>query len=325
MTDQPAPDAVRELALCQPEHAEPVAEIAREGGGGRDGSAGDRMPEAQFRGMQHLAGHAGKIGAAGAEVLPVAQDRVPDVVQMDPDLVGAAGFDGNRDMRAARRTCLHGNLSHVADGGQVVHGYADVQLRFRQVAGDQRMIPLADPALLELGDQRAAGVFVLGKKHAPGGVLVETVDGPQGGQAKLIAQAGFQGFFAGGEQSRRLLGHEKKRIVQQDADGGGRGRLGGQGGGEHFDRVAGLEQMPGHPDAPAVDEHQAVIEQTFGCASRKAEVFRQMSQQFRPVAPRGRQAAKGGGAGCRAFHAGQHSAAQGQPSRRKGEKRVRVS
>jgi len=66
------------------------------------------MRKTQFGGVEHLAGNFGEGGAAGVEILAVAQDRVAKVMQMDADLVRPAGFDGDRDMGATRRAGLHG-------------------------------------------------------------------------------------------------------------------------------------------------------------------------------------------------------------------------
>ena len=54
------------------EGAEPVAEVAGEGGGSRQGLAADGVREAQFGGVKHLARDFGEIGAASVEVLAIA-------------------------------------------------------------------------------------------------------------------------------------------------------------------------------------------------------------------------------------------------------------
>ena len=265
--------------------------------------------------MQHLAGNFGEGGAAGAEVLPVAEDGMAGVLEMDADLVSAAGFDGDGDMRAARRPRLRGNLAHMAYGREMVHRQTDVHLRRGQVAGDQRMVDFADTALLELGDEGGAGRLGLGKQHAAGGVLVEAMDGAEFRKSDLIAQAEFEGLLAVGEEARGLVGHQKERIVHQNADGGRGIGLRSHGLGQEFHGIAGLQEMPGHPDAAAVDEDQAVIQEGFGGAPGKGEAFGQMVEQGGAVAADRRQAAQAGVFRGGAFHARENSGAE---KRRRG-------
>ena len=273
------------------EIVEPVAEILGQRGGGGDGFSGFGVGEAQFGGVQHLAGDFGEIGAAGAEVLAIAEDGVADVVEMDADLVRAPGLDGDGDVGAARGLGLRGDLAHMADGGEMVDVQADVHLGFGQVAGDEGVVELADAAFLELRDERETRLLGLGEEDAAGGVFVEAMHGAQGGQAELVAQAGLEGFLAVGEQARGFVGDEEERIVEQDADRGVGLPGGAEGVGEDFDDVAVLEQMLGHPDAAAIDEDHAFVEQGFGGAAGEGQMFGEMIEQLGAVAADGRQSA----------------------------------
>ena len=102
--------------------------------------------------------------------------------------------------------------------------------------------------------------------------------------------------------------------------GGGAFVFWGGGGGPDGDFVAGLEFVAGHPDAAAVDEYDAVVEQLFGGAAGEVEGVGEVVEEVDAVAGDGGEGAQAGGVflggGGGAFHGA---------LRRKGEKEVWVS
>ena len=197
---------------------------------------------------------------------------------------------------------MRGELADVAESGEVVDGNADVHRGGGEVAGDEGMVELADAALLELFDEGAAGIVGFGEEKTAGGILVQAMDGAEGGDGELVAQAGFDGFVADGEEARGFVGDEEEGIVEQDAEGGVAFGGGGNGVGEDGDGVADLEEVASHPDAAAVDEDEAVVEEGCGGAARKGEGIGEVVEEGGAVAADGRQGAKGGRFLGRAFH-----------------------
>ena len=287
--------AKRRDASAEAEPLEPGTEVVREGGGGLQGGAGGRVQEAEVGGVEELAGDFLEIGGARGEVLAVAQDRRAGAVEVDADLVGAAGLDADRHVGRLRRARTGGDDVDVAHRRLAVDAFADVVVGLGGDAGDEGVVEFADVAVLEFGDEGAAGFFVLGEEDAAGGVFVEPVDGAQGREVQLPAEAGFEGFGSVGQEGGGLVGDQEMRVVEKDADGrrrGGGGGVLGDGAGEEFDGVAGLQQVAGHPDAAAVDEDEAVVEEGLGGAPGAGEGFRQVFLEFDAVAPRSGEAAE---------------------------------
>jgi len=113
--------------------------------------------------VEHLPGDGGEVGVAGAEVLAVAKDGGAELVQVDADLMGAAGFNGDGDVGAAGGLVLRGDLAEAGEGGEVVYGGGDGHLGLGEVAGDEGVVEFVDVAGFELGDEGLAGGFVFGE------------------------------------------------------------------------------------------------------------------------------------------------------------------
>ena len=157
----------------EPEALEPGAEVVGERGESGQGGAGGRVEEAEVGGVKELAGDFLEVGGAGCEVLSVAQDGGAGAVEVDADLVGAAGFD--RPLHEAyavvgaqypvvrnRRAPFYGlvNRSLARLGRTMHHG---------QIHLAHFIVRLKEPAEAEIRCLR------FGKHHYAGGILIEPV------------------------------------------------------------------------------------------------------------------------------------------------------
>ena len=67
-----------------------------------------------------MPGDGGEVGVAGAEVLAVAKDGGAELVQVDADLMGAAGVKGGGGGGAGGGLVLRGDRGGAGGGGGVV-------------------------------------------------------------------------------------------------------------------------------------------------------------------------------------------------------------
>ena len=149
--------------------------------------AGDRVVEGELPGVEHEAAGLG----GGLAVDGIADERGAFVMEVDADLVGAAGVEMAEDERGEGGG-VGGEDFVIGDGGLAagriddghflaVHGVAadvgeDAVLRgLRDALGDGEVEFFHGPAG-ELADERLVGDVRLGDDDAAGGVLIQPVD-----------------------------------------------------------------------------------------------------------------------------------------------------
>jgi hypothetical protein len=118
----------------------------------------------------------------------------------------------------------------------------------------------------------------------PGGIAVQAVDGAEARRSDVISQAGLGAFGSAGEEAGGLVGDNVEGVLPEDADfGRGTGRRRGR----HFHGVSRPEPVVGHPDAPAVHEDAALVQDFLRLAARDGEASREKRFQgqarIRPV------------------------------------------
>jgi len=231
------------------------------------GLAGAGMGEAEFPGMQHLAGI---MARRSRRVKGVAQERMAEVFHVDPDLMGPAGVQGAFDNRADA-----GQLLGYAPGGEggaaapvehshffALDGVAANQgldgpaARSGKESLDEGEVDFCDGTGGKLAGEMGMGGVVPGDHEASAGVLVEPVDDPgpplaaDAGKRGAMRQQGMDqsmaGMAGGGvdHQARRLVEDHDIGVFEEDIErdvlgleqGGLGGRLGqgDQGAGPDF-------------------------------------------------------------------------------------------
>ena len=175
-------DGMDEKASGKAEEAEGGEEIAGNGGGDGEGINGDVVEETERGGVEHGAGDFAGAGGEGGEVVAVAQDWASDGVEVDADLVGASGFDGDGDVGGGVGAADGGKEAHAGEGGEAVDGGVDFEEGFGEGSGDDGVVELFDGGGFELGDEGGAGFGGFGEQDGAGGVFVEAVDGAEGGE-----------------------------------------------------------------------------------------------------------------------------------------------
>jgi hypothetical protein len=88
------------------------------------------VEEAKVGGMEHGAGDFAGTGGEGGEVVAVAEDGASDGVEVDADLVGSAGFDGDGDVGGGIGAADGGKEPHAGEGGEAVDGSVDFEKGF---------------------------------------------------------------------------------------------------------------------------------------------------------------------------------------------------
>ena len=163
------------------------------GGDGRlemEALAGDRVVEGEPPGVEHQATSLFG-GLAGLSVNRIAHERRALVVEVDADLVGAAGVEVAKDQR--REAGRVGGENFVIGDGGLAAGWIDdghflAVHRVTADVGENRVLgrlgnALADSEIeffhrsaRELADERLVGDVRLGDDDTAGRVLVEAVD-----------------------------------------------------------------------------------------------------------------------------------------------------
>ncbi len=239
-------------------------------------------------------------------VLRVAGDRMPDVREVDPDLVRPAGlYPAGHASELAEVEAGAGESAHpgqgrlaasrvdrhpaLALGGEVpAQGNVDRARTQGQAPLDDREVVLAGGAFAQLRMQADQRLTALGEHQDARGVPVDTVDELQeallgAGRPQHLDHARVDAAAAMDGDAGRLVDDEQGVVLVQYRKGPGAAgprRVGHAGGGGHgvdpqgrnTDRVADLE--PGIGSGPAaVDPHLAVPDDPVQVAAGHAAAF----------------------------------------------------
>ena len=241
-------------------------------------------------------------GSAIAAILRVADQGMSQMGEVDPDLVGAPGFQPAFDQRSEgafggaeffqhRITCRR----PLAAGAQHRHAlaveWAAPDLAFDQAGGVTRRSPYdgvigaLDGVIGELLGQARHGPFGLGRHQQARGVLVQPVDdagarfaadGQHLGAAmgdQCIDQ-GAVGIAGGGmhHQPRRFVDHDQFLVLIDHRQGNVLALRNGGRGGRHLQRegIARFDPVVGVFYRPAAQRHRAAFQQLL--EPRAAEI-----------------------------------------------------
>lgn len=201
--------------------------------------AGARVGEHEVRGVQGEP-RSRQWVLAGVAVDAVGEHRMPEVREMDADLVRAAGSQLGLDQRCPTEALDGADLrdgvaagSVRAEGGEARARPRSTDLAFDllllgKVTGDQRQVPTLDRVGTKLVLKPLGGVVVEGEDEHAGGVLVDAVDDQHAAVLSGLAldrgrdprQNGVRLARVGrmDEQTGRLVDHHEVVIEVQELD-----------------------------------------------------------------------------------------------------------
>src|SRR5258708_6595924 len=288
------------------------------GGGGEMGGplrtqgevhAGNRMRQRQCRRMEQLArcerfeplrlraARGRHAAAAAVGVFAIAHHGMPDVREVHPDLVRAAGAErhahelgqfparydrGEGDRVPPARLHRHAlALVLIARDGR-----GDLHRALGEVAPDQRGIRALHTTLLDRSGETAVHLVRLGQQHQPGRITVEAVHDPRparhcaGGQVDAASDEDVDETvlpMAGPgmhDETRGLVEHREVLVFEHEAQLGVRRRVGaGHGVGRELDGDFGAALEQGGRAQRAVGgRHELLGDETGGLCARQREL-----------------------------------------------------
>lgn len=279
-----------------------VGEIRREGGFKNKSATIARAGEDEFSGVEHLTGDeaAGGFAEAGvwlAAIEEVAGDGMSEMLEVDPDLMGATGVQF--DFHMGRAAQAFEDAVRGAGVAAFSHGHAlaleavarnrgvNFAAQSAKLAADDGFVDFLSLARGKLGGEMEVRGVVLGDDEAAAGFLVKTMDNAGPGDAADAAEPprammeqsvdeSVRGVARGGmhDQSRRLVQGQQVVIFVKDFQGDVfRASLGHFGRGpDDGDDFASAGMMGGFRRA-AVDADVALREQALDGAARDAGKF----------------------------------------------------
>ncbi len=182
-----------------------LVEVLGPGGFEAEALAGGGVGEDEAKGVEHLArgaiaGEFFEALAGAASVGVIADEGVTDVLEVDADLVGAAGMEVGLDeggvVEALKDAVGGPGVTAFADagghafavGGVAGDGGADVAAEFGDFAAHDGVVDLFESAPGELGLELLVGGVIFGDDEAAAGIAVEAVDDAWAGDAADAAE-----------------------------------------------------------------------------------------------------------------------------------------
>jgi hypothetical protein len=247
--------------------------------------AGARVGKAELPCVEHLTLILAGLAAC---VKGVAEERMAEVLEVDADLMGAAGVEGTLDEGADAGELLEdapagtgGASAAVEDGhffsmdGMAADGILDGAAAWAgEVAADEGEVDLRHRPAGKLAGEMGVGEVVLCDDQAAAGVLVQAMDdagallAADGAEGAAMGQQGMDermaGVASGGmdDEAGGLVEDEEVRVfvedIERDILGLQEGGLGGGLGDSHesavADGVAGFGGFSGEGDVALFDE-----------------------------------------------------------------------